>query len=170
MRNSPPRIRPAPSLRPIAKRFWKEQVVASDKQKERLRLASSVRENFWEPVWESRKLRIKRQQTPPAGTAFGVSAPRGSTLGPPIIECDGEEIAATGLTGDDIALDEVTDMMLKLVKILKNLDRQSGWASVKVEGSSTALQKLRKAPKRDSDAPVLWDPQTARALKRSRRS
>jgi hypothetical protein len=168
MRNSPPRICPAPSLRPVAKRFWKEQVVASDKQRQCL--ARSVRENFWEPVWESRRLRIKRQQTPPAGTAFGVSASRLSTLGPPIIECDGEEITATGLTGDDITLDEVTDVMLKLVKILKNLDRQSGWACVEVEGSSTALQKLRNALKRDSDTPVLWDPQTERALTRSRRS
>jgi hypothetical protein len=143
-------------------------MIQSEGEKERI--AGSFRQGYWWAVWESGKLRIKRQQTRPPGAAFGCApgAAATLTLGAPIIEYDGKAITTTALSGDDPTLDEALGMMIELAKLLKEQSRESGWACVEVSGAPRAVQKLKERLKKDMSAPEVYDAEVAAALERSR--
>ncbi len=127
----------------------------SEQRNERNRVQSKFCRGWWSAVWEDGKLRIKRQLTAPAGTAFG--APEsGGTLGEPIVEYDGEAITATGMS--DLLFDETVDIIVQLVKLLKERDRESGWAWVAVSGDSEMARKLQSRLRADRDAPAIFEP------------
>lgn len=167
MNSEPFVLKPAPSLRELAKRSW-EQMAQSQREKEHI--AGKFRYGYWWAVWEDANLRIKRQLTPAPGTAFGgvhnVAAT--STLGQPIIEYDREAIAATGLNDNDSTLDDVADTMVELAKLLKERCRQSGWACVEISGASEAVQKLKDRLNNDPNAPSVFDAGIASAVESSR--
>lgn len=158
-------LKPAPPLRDLAKRCW-EQIT----QPARDRIASSFRRGWWWADWEDGKLRIKRQLTKPPGTTYGggQGGSAASTLGPPIIEYDGEAITATELKDNDPTLDDVADAMVELAKLLKERCRESGWACAEVSGDSGTVQKLKDRLKKDQSAPEVYEAEAAAALERSR--
>jgi hypothetical protein len=165
MHDQPLILRPALSLRELAKRCW-EQIT----QPARDRIASNFRTGRWSAVWENGKLRIKRQQTKPAGTAFDAehSDSIALTLGAPIIEYDCETITATGLNDTDPVGDEAIDVMVELAKLLTERCRSSGWTCVVVDGNPEMVRKLELKLRADSRAPDVVDTERARAVECSR--
>lgn len=160
-------LRPAPSLQELAQQFWRQ---LANSEQEKKRIAGKFRQDYWWAVWEDPKLRIKRQQTGLPGAAFGggLGVAATPTLGAPIVEYDGEAITATGLSGDDSTFDEAAEMMVELAKLLKEQSRESGWACVKVSGTSKAVRKLKDKLGNDLAAPSVYDAEIAAAVEGSR--
>jgi len=167
MYSEPPVLRPEPLLRGLAKRSW-EEMVHSEQEKERA--ACKLRHGWWWAVWEDGKLRIKRQLTGPAGTAFGGEHTGGTsaTLGKPVVEYDGAAITATGLSDNDPAFDETADIVVELAKFLKERSQESGWTCVAVGSDPETARKLEGKLLADPGAPAVFDAEMASAIERSR--
>jgi hypothetical protein len=150
-----PFLRPAPSLREVADRFWEELT-----QRAKDKIAGNFRGGWW-AVWEDRKLRIKRQVTGPPGTGGYVGG-----LREPIIEFDGESINAA--INDTVPLcDEVVETMVTLGSLLKEQCQQSGWNTVEVGGAPGVVKKLKDRLNRNQNAPLVYDAEIMAALERS---